>query len=371
MKRLIRALPFVLCLCFMVSVFAVPANAMVLYNPADYITDVVVDGNTKTVFYTFDDFTPIYATLVNGDYVRDANGRILYESGDFIKQEYTTDLLSVAWQVYMTGSVGYNTVRDDTKLIDVSGIMPGASIDVTGYFHINFVGNQIPHDSINFTYCWGFICYGVDGSGQMLTTDPVTSTIPGGGTSGTNIDVSTAFTIPRDISYVLPYFRVELSDFDEDAWNFETQLRLYPLTMSCDVNMIYQQSQQMDAINNKLNDIDNKLDDINGVLNGDANVDAGVSDFSGANDTLSNAMQSAGVVMDAGSDNVSDIANSSVMAGTLASLGSGLTVAFSDEFQVNLCGMSFNPFTLWVTVIGGFSLIALMVAYIFRKRGGS
>lgn len=127
----------------------------------------------------------------------------------------------------------------------------------------------------------------------------------------------------------------------------------------------------MTVIKDKLTDIGGKLDDISGALNGDANVDVGVSDFSGANDTLNNAMQTAGTVMDAGSDSVSDIANSSVMAGTLASLGSGLSVAFSDEFKINLCGMSFNPFALWVAVIGGFSLIALMVAYIFRKRGGS
>lgn len=367
MKRLFRALPFILCLCLVLTALSVSASAAEYLDPSDYLVDVTADGNTKIVHYEFDDRPWLITTWNNltQAYI-DYTGQVDYGVPTGAKQ--------VLFKTYPFGGPVYgDTLPWNGVAFDVSDILPGSPIDFDLPFHFRMTWADNGAFGVTLTYRYGVAYYNSDGSyaGTIDGTDHTMSFISATGSRHEwEASLSVAGTIPAKAHYIVPYIELD-TVFDIAVIGATVSFGGGDCDLYIDVNTVIENSNMMQSINNKLDDIGNKLDDISGALNGDANVDAGVSDFSGANDTLSNAMQSAGVVMDAGSDSVSDIANSSVMAGTLASLGSGLSVAFSDEFQVNLCGMSFNPFTLWVTVIGGFSLIALMVAYIFRKRGGS
>ena len=365
MKRLIRVLPFVLCLCFIVSVFAVPAYASTSdVDPADYVTSITVVDGVKTVNYEFVGVEP-YVSAWDSSEHDIIVGSTYWELGQGAKQ-FALTLCPIGLHVAEGADCDRNRIL-------VSDIIPGCPIDISFSVGVTY-GVYGVSDGFEYYngYTAGFYTY--DKNGKYLDTVSlrVVNSVTSNGRDVFGHVYEISGTIPLNAYAILPWFKLDswLGDYDPDL-RIEVNITPGVLKLSTAVDSIVEQSHQMTVIQNKLDDIGGKLDDISGALNGDANVDAGVSDFSGANDALSNAMQSAGVVMDAGSDSVSDIANSSVMAGTLSSLGSGLAVAFSDEFKVNLCGMSFNPFTLWVTVIGGFSLIALMVAYIFRKRGGS
>lgn len=367
MKRLFRALPLVLCLCLIVCAVAIPANAAEYLKPSDYLEEVTAEGNTKTAHYSFRELDWLITAWnsTTGVY-EDYNNDVYYFPDVSYKQ--------ALFQAYPFGGPVYgDSLPWNGVAFDVSDILPGSPIDFEFPFYVRVRWDTYESVDVHVSCTYGMAYYNKDGA-YLNTIYGASQSLDFSMQETISKEWEEKFTIsgsiPAIASYIVPFVKVDtvFSDFVPDM---QIHFGGGSFDLYIDVNTVIENSNMMHSINNKLDDIGNKLDDISGALNGDANVDAGVSDFSDANDTLNNAMQSAGTAMNAGSDSVSDIANSSVMAGTLASLGSGLAVAFSDEFKVNLCGLSFNPFTLWVAVIGGFSLIALMVAYIFRKRGGS
>lgn len=360
MKKIFRALPLLLCLCLIVSALVVPVSAVQYLKPSDYLAEVTADGNIKTAHYSFRglDWLITAWNSTTGVY-EDYSNDVYYFPDVSYKQ--------ALFQAYPFGGPVYgNSLPWNSVAFDVSDILPGSPIDFEFPFYVRARWDTYEHVDVSVSCSYGMAYYDKNGNLQNTiygASQNFSFTMDNVVYKEWEEKLTISGTIPASAYYIVPFVKVDtvLSEFVPDMQIFfgGGSFDLY-----IDVNTVIENSNMMQSINKK-------LDDIVGALNGDANVDTSVSDFSGASDTLNNAMQSAGSAMNAGSDSVADIANSSVMAGTLASLGSGLAVAFSDEFKVNLCGMSFNPFSLWVTVIGGFSLIALMVAYIFRKRGGS
>ena len=359
-----------------------PADAAVTgaYKSGDYISSQSVDGDNLFVTFKFDDTPILFSEIVNDLSVNDnlfqfnPNSSVEYIGRGFTTTEYTSKWLL---RMYLGGKKSWAEYpAPDNGVFYVGDIMPGATINVScGFkFESSCESKQsYPFNDITYVTRVGMFYYDADGDylgRHLITEETAVHSEAMGIQHEHDVDVNHEFTLESNVSYILPFYDVDVVLNGEQycKWNFYAFA--YPFTMSTSVSMIYKESLTMEAIRDDLGDISDTMDEILGVLDKDMEVDVGSSDFSSVGDGMSSAVDAVSGVMSAGSSSVSDLADSSVMGGTLTALASGLSVAFSDDFQITLCGLTFNPFEKWVTVIGGFSLIALMVAYIFRKRGG-
>lgn len=368
MKRINKIVSLLCVLSFCVLALAFPVNAVAdghIITPSSVLQDVTIDGTIKTAHYNFDAWYWYIRTYDNGT---GEFGGYAKGSMEVVFPEGTTYLLLRCFPFGSYQAEGGNLVSGSTSF-DVSDILPGSPIDFSYEVWCDLDWTHV----LEVTVKCRLDCYYYDSNGLYLGVvegdQYVETLVSDGANDETSLDVH-AFTVsgsfPANAYYIVPCIRFDILP-SEDGFTFTFGSSHFDLYV--DIDTVLENSNTLNSINDKLADVNNTLGSIDSALNADADIDAGVSDFSGAADDINNAMQSAGTVMNAGSDSVSDIVNSSAMTGTIQSLAAGLSVAFSDEFQINLCGMSFNPFALWVTVIGGFSLIALTVAYLFRKRG--
>ncbi len=141
------------------------------------------------------------------------------------------------------------------------------------------------------------------------------------------------------------------------------------------IDLLNKTNQTLNKVYNKLyymdwsmTDIKNQLDE---AIYGPSGVDSSDTDFWYAADDLVDGMDDVNSAIGAGADMVSGMVNAAPMVTTLTSLGGVLDVFFGNTGQLTICGVTFNPLSAAVIIFGGFSLILLVIAYVFRKRGDS
>lgn len=130
---------------------------------------------------------------------------------------------------------------------------------------------------------------------------------------------------------------------------------------------------QVMTLQEDLSSVQSTLDGVNDnlgeIVNGDSGVDSSVTDFSDVSDSLTTSLGDANAVIGSGVDSLSVLVSSDQMLATSTALGSILSAAFVGN-EISLCGISGNPFELAVIFFGSIGVIALVVNYVFRKRGG-
>lgn len=137
--------------------------------------------------------------------------------------------------------------------------------------------------------------------------------------------------------------------------------------------------EQLNKVNSNLNKVYNKLyymdwsmTDIKNMMDeaiyGESGVDSNITSWDDFGDSFYDGMADVNDAIGAGADLVSGMVSSAPMVTTLTSIG-GLMDVFFEGNELTLCGVTFNPFSSAVIVFGGFSLIMLVIVYIFRKRG--
>lgn len=131
------------------------------------------------------------------------------------------------------------------------------------------------------------------------------------------------------------------------------------------LNKVYNKLYYMDW---SMTDIKNQLED---AIYGSSGVDSSDTDFWYAAGDLVDGMDDVNSAIGAGADLVTGMVSAAPMVTTLTSLGGLLDVFFGDTGQLTICGVTFNPMSAAVIIFGGFSLILLVIAYVFRKRGDS
>lgn len=255
----------ILCVALICAVLVVPASAAAqqpVYDPSDYVSDVVVEGETKRVTFSFDGI--VARTLAEK---WDGTGRQFYDGG-FIWYPDAGDL-GVFFRTFYLGVNNWGGNECYGGAIDVSSIRKGASVDVCFTWDMSYssLGFENVSAESPITMSMSAVLYLYDSSGNWVgeASGPNgTYTIPNTHSGYSPSYVST-ITLPFGVDYVVPYFQVNFRfpSAVDGCW-----IHVIPkvFSMTADTNMIYEQSETMQAISDKLDEIGGKLDDTNDKL---------------------------------------------------------------------------------------------------------
>lgn len=256
-----------------VACVTIPARATaVAYDPADYFTGFTVSGDTKTATYVFEGITPLHRLFYEG-----------VSKGDNSADEFTLTVESGSVEIdsYLMGAVAWYDKPFSSGAIKVSDIMPGADLTFSTRFTFDYTlyGSSGATGDVSMKLTWAFYCYDSDGNFlRREIQDTYSDSWAVSGTNGKFVDSEVTYTVESDCAYILPYV---ISRWTLPS-GFTSTLRgnFEPFSMTCDINMIYENSQTMTAIKNKLTDIDNSIGQTNDKLDGIGDK------LDGANDRL-------------------------------------------------------------------------------------
>ena len=353
MPKAVKTLCIICCLCLLISLVCIPAHAAQIaegaVDPADYISDIIYEGEKKTIVY---DFSPVPWYIVYEDY-----GGGYFESA------------SGHWQGPVNGSVGGGTVvaypldwseyfPAPLNTLYIGDISPGAELAYTYDLHIQFdLCNWDDYPRIDvrlweMCYMWdeNLNYIGViegpasewrDGSleGHMY--------VPG---EQDCITVSGVF--PSYAAYVRPVVNFSFNiDWDTSATAFHQTYFTVDASgfeLQVDINAVKSDSDLMNAINNKLEDLGDQIGDINNNL-GDVNdkldeiLDQPAQEKEDANQAGKDAIKDVISVVPDHSDDLVD-----AFSGLASSMSYNGTVAKLDIPAVNMPGLDglFDGFTV-------------------------
>lgn len=355
-------------LCVVLILTSMPVFAAYgAIDPADYITAVVVDGDTKKVTYTFDGIAP---------YLIDTRNNSTYYQGvvsDTYQVGLDSTMLSAGLRFYAMGKKFYSgQAIYNGSAIDISDILPGATLDISFGF-VTYFDNLTDPARATVSYRGTAVCY--DSAGKYLRAVESERT-----SSGLSDDITSPkgillnLSVSPDVAYIALYSTYTVSVPHGGALiDVEPQ----PVTMTVPVNMIAEQSNMMQTVIDKMGDIDNNLDGVNdkldhigGVLDSTVDFDSSISDFGNVAGDAGNAMNEAGEVISDAGNMIGGMMSNNVMVNCLTGVSQLARLMFSDDYQIRICGLTINPFEAWVVIGGGLALVGLIMAYIFRKRGG-
>lgn len=231
-----------------------------VYKPEDYYAGSVVDGNTKTVSFVFDGVTPVTALWLDGGMLGSYSGSPTFTMGRGSE---------IITRTCFFGVMNWPGKPCNGGVLDVSDIMPGAEINLEAVFNVKFHFHNAPVEDgdMPFTLQYGAYCYDADGS-------YLTHVYSGSETGAFDYNAGDDFTfnvyrvgeivLPANVTYVAPFVQL-VTQTANFYWSADLDLSISPQTfkMSTDINMIYEQSQTMDAIKNELGEINDQLGDLN------------------------------------------------------------------------------------------------------------
>ena len=276
------------------------------------------------------------------------------------------DDLSSTYYLYVRGNTSPETTISDDGLLSIANDETAVELDIEAVSTF-------------------------DSTKSAIVTVPVTYPLTGIKVQPSGPEYLTESQKPRSIQYGLYWPNGDLYEYMLLEWSTSVSDSDYagyfriddnglleimpgvPAGVSCVVHWAYQHApDQVSPVTStvKIVTTDEGIkDDLDDLLHGDHGFDPGGSDFSGAADDLQHSQQQMQGVMSGGMGLLGNMMQSSAMVGTLSTLGSAFGAVFEGH-EITICGVTANPFTLLVSVLGVAVLLLLALNYIFRKRGG-
>ena len=271
MSKTFKTACIVCCLCLLVCGLTAPvyAASTILagnYDPADYIHDISISGDTKTIRY---DFSSVYG----GWFIWERN------SGSSEISMYEFDFELVANSEYYT--INYFPFGDPfdvtTKNLSspahgclyVGDILPGSSIDYDFLFVFDVTWDNFDDVivDIDLHYYHYLDCYDKNGAYiETLTIDAgVKSYTVDVGSAGLELhNANFSGSFPANAVYVRP--RLRFSVYSDPALDMHIRGMAGQIDLSVDLNTVLENSNQMAAIKNKLDDLNVSIGDVNDKL---------------------------------------------------------------------------------------------------------
>ena len=244
----------------MFSALITPAHAASIltgnYDPANYIHDITISGETKTINYDFSSIRYAFRYWENGD-----------PSTTDYKDNFTVDLHPDATQ-FVVSCYPFGVVQGSHKLskggaVYVGDILPGSPIAFDFLLDVSFEWeNRGQPFDISVTYEPVYLLF--DDSGSLLDTvnltkDTVTYTLVSDNENGyttTLTDVRhISGTIPADASYIVPFYRLRVRNSLQDQMLVTMTVQGGHTSLSVDINAVLDNSNQMHIIQDKLDSI--------------------------------------------------------------------------------------------------------------------
>lgn len=236
------------------------------YDPADYVHSFTVDGDTRTVLYLFDD---INAMVYVNDGVEDYNIRT---EDEFVFNP-RADSTSAAVNLYYLGEFFYAiNGAPSGGTIDVSDIMPGAKLTFDMQYRYRVTFYEPPDGTVNIYFRPCLACFGYDGTlkeNLYGDTNTVTAEVAGDTVSG--VYHTETFTLPDGCVYVAPYIQSTLNYPLDSEGTLEIGIQPWDFKMSCDINMLYEESETLKQIDDKLGRMEGTLEEIAGAADKEKN----------------------------------------------------------------------------------------------------
>lgn len=240
------------------------------YKASDYITDVAVDGNTKTVTFNFSEIAPLTNVWPQG-----AGSKVQFIRG--FEYLCPPNSYGLASRTYYGGvEVFEHNPCPLTGAIDVSDIMPGAPITLTMSYNLIFALDA-DHPKVTVTIGHGYFAYDKAGNykGQYYG-EGQSKTYQYGGSDDWGYSVDTDFVLGNDIFYIIPFTSLSITYNQLGADDYLSfSLGGFSLSMTTDINMVYTDSVTGQQISDKLDEIIDGPSDVTGdvdeILGGTAN----------------------------------------------------------------------------------------------------
>lgn len=243
-----------------------PVNAVSgYYDPADYIDDVVINGDTKTVYYDFAGVPWLFwfydsysgsSTMITGD----SASYMLVGATDFN-----------CYAQPFGGQPSMGTISGGA--LDVSDIIPGSSIDFDTEFTVGIKWSGSDTEDVTVTYSVVVYYYDANGAymgiSDIVRSSDIFDDLSSAGYQ--SVTKSLTGTIPVNAHYIIPSIVISCDWVDDGVgYGLTWYMSDCNFTMAVDISMIQEQSNLMQSVNGKLDELGDKIDDTNDKLD-DAN----------------------------------------------------------------------------------------------------
>lgn len=255
--------------CVICLILTIPANAETIlsgnYDPADYIHDIIISDATKTIRYDFSDIRYAFRYWNNGsNTVQD------------VLDSFSVGIPSNTTE-YAIGCFPFGCVKTNGNLdakggaLYVGDILPGSPIDFDFGIEVSFEweNNGQPFD-ITVVYEPLYLLF--DELGTLIDTvsldkETVVYTL---GDESLKLDSIRHLTgtISADATYILPFYRLRVKNkAQEQIWVYVSVQGAHT-SLSVDVNTVLENSNQMQAIKDKLDDLNDSIGNVGDKIDG-------------------------------------------------------------------------------------------------------
>lgn len=261
-QRVIKCLTcLVTCFMLVVACMTTPANAATIlsgnYDPADYIHDIVISGDTKTIRYDFSD-------IRYGFFCWDSKTNYSFTTTDSINVQIPDDSAYFTVQAFPFGNAfdatASNLSQSAHGCLYVGDILPNSDIAYNFTFDVTLTWDNADGEPFSIQlHCYHYLDI-YDADGNYIRTDTVASTVTSYDVDATDVGLQLTDTIyvsgsfPAVAAYVRP--RLRFSVYNSGTLHMvELIVQGGHTALSVDINTVLENSNQMAAIKDKLNDI--------------------------------------------------------------------------------------------------------------------
>lgn len=241
-----------------------PASALESFQPANYLQDISVDGDIKTVTYLFDSSIPL-----TNFWLQPSGEKLTYQANEItlFPPKGTTSFTS---RTYPLGKEAYDSqVMPVYSAVDVGDIKELAPVSISSRFSVQLRDLTASHmeSMVPYTvrYSCGFYAYDASGAylGVFYGPNETKELYP-----GDVFDFVARYddALPSNIKYLLPFVTGVFTPTGSYYDNFDYNgflIKPWYFRMDVDINMIYEQSQTMQRIEEEIGEIGDKIDDTN------------------------------------------------------------------------------------------------------------
>ena len=261
-------------LCVICLILAIPADAASTilpgcYDPADYIHDITISDATKTIRYDFSDIRYAFRYWDNG------SGKVQNFTDNFSVQVQVKTQHLVNCFPFGGINNGHDMVNPGCALF-VGDILPGSPIDFKFGLEVSFewVNEGQPFD-MTLVYQPAYHLF--DDNGALLNTvslekETVVYTLGDGHETSATLTLSDirylSGTIPADATYILPYYKLTANNSSSDQVMVTLSVQGLHTSLSVDINTVLENSNQMQAIQNKLDDLQSSIGNVGDKIDG-------------------------------------------------------------------------------------------------------
>ena len=246
-----------------VSAVAIPA-----YDPSDFISNVTVDGDVKTVTFDFSELVPYVVVWESLSTNTTVTTRYSEEKIYLTPEQYS---VRISGRMFPFGSQGQDnqSAPADGGLLDVSDLCAGAPVSFFMSYGIHAEMTSGYDETVEnaLTVRLNNGLYKYDKDGNYLGVEYLgarTEYLSHPESYYWDYTAEKTWYCDEDVAYILPFISFDFSGEQLDYWSFSVQESDF--TMSTDINMVLEQSQTMDEIKNQVTQNGEKLDDVNDNL---------------------------------------------------------------------------------------------------------